>query len=343
MEKENKELTVYDKNKIIEGVAILLKYYNISKTKKEVIKATHLLIDKVRYTDTNYVTLESDFIEEILFIKNEDDTKYINTDIFHFLVSLGADLKDVCFDNVHISGYHFNAFKNMEINIQAIPNSDISNTSLKGVKVNGTLDGANIKGTNFTGYIGDLVLNPQLIQNKNLDFTSLNGITVNGSFDGVYVSSMRTEGFKGEIIINPQKVAEKRLWCIDLNGVRLVGEYDEKTGTYNDPCFDGCSLHETSFKGCIGNVVIPLDKIYRSAALCNFTGVKLTGKIQDDEDITLLYSYYEDENGKKVYLIDDKDNSEEKDIDEKSVKINTHRTKTRKPTFINRIFGTPKK
>ena len=258
-------------------------------------------------------------------------------------MSLGADLQDVSFDNFHISGYHFGAFKNMEINIQKIPNSDISKTSLKGVKVNGTLDGANIAQTDFTGYIGDLVLNPQLIQNKNLDFTSLNGITVNGSFDGVYVSSMRTEGFKGEIIINPQKVAEKKLWCIDLNGVRLVGDYDEKTETYGDPCFDGCSLHETSFKGCIGNVVIPLDKIHQYVALCNFTGVKLTGKITDDEDLKLLYSYYEDENGKKIYFIDDKDNSETPGKDEKTDKITSHRTKTRKHTFINRIFGTTSK
>ena len=84
MENKKKELTLYDKIKIIEGVAILLKYYNISKTKKEVIKAAHLLIDKVRYNDTDFVVLESDFIEEILFIQNEDNTKSINKDIYHF-------------------------------------------------------------------------------------------------------------------------------------------------------------------------------------------------------------------------------------------------------------------
>ena len=341
---EDKNLTLYDKNEIIERVSSMLKYYCYSEYKKEVIKAAHLLMDKVRYCDEENITLEPDFIEEILFTLNTDGTKSIVKDVYYELRSIGADLKHVSFDNVHISGYYFNGLKNVEINIQKIPNSNISKTFLEGVTVKGTLDGANIKETKFTGYIGDLVLNPQLIQNKDLYFTDINGLTVDGYFDDVNVSSMKTAGFKGKIIINPQKVKEKDLSNIDFNGIKLVGDYDEKTETHSDPCFDDCKIYGTSFKGCIGNIVIPLDKIHWHASMCNFTGVKLTGKVKDDENLALMFSYYEDENGKKIYLVNNKDNSEEPDIEETNEEIMvTHKTKTRKPNFINRLFGTSKK
>ena len=340
------ELTLYSKNKIIKLVSSMLKYYDKSEYKKEVVKAAHLLMDKVRYTDEEDITLESDFIEEILFVLNEDGTKSIVRDVYFILRSIGANLESVSFDNVHVAGYYFNGLKNVEINIQKIPNYDISNTFLEGVKITGTLNGANIKQTNFTGYIGDLVLDPQLVQNKDLYFTKLNGITVNGSFDGVNISCMETEGFKGEIIINPQNVQNKDLWNVNFNGIHLVGDFDEKSGTYDDPCFDGCRLYATSFKGCIGNIVIPLDKLYSSAPLCNFTGVKLTGKIKD---YSLIFSsYYEDENGKKIYLTCDKDNSEEPDVDEKNVDTlpqqNTvSKNKSRKLTIIDRFNDKIKK
>lgn len=343
---EDKNLTLYSKNKIIGIVSSMLKYYDKSENKKEVIKAAHLFMDKVRYCDEENITLESDFIEEILFTLNEDGTKSIVRDVFGYLRSIGADLIDVSFDNAHISGYYFNGLKNVEINIQKIPNSDISKTLLTGVKVNGTLDGANIDETNFTGYIGDLVLNPQLVQNKSLYRTHINGLTVKGSFDGVNISCMETEGFKGEIIINPQKVKDKDLWCIDFNNIRLVGNYDENSGTYDEPCFVDCRLFETSFKGCVGNVIIPLDKLYCEAVhLCNFTGVKLTGS---NDNLSFSYSYYENDNGEKIYLTNNKDNSEEPDKDEivekthNQEKIGTHKTKIRKPNFINRIFGNSK-
>lgn len=338
---KEKELALYSKDKIIERVSIMLKYCGNSKYKKEVVKAAHLLMDKVRYCDEDNITLGPDFIGEILFTLNEDGTKSIVKDVFYELRSIGADLINVSFDNVHISGYYFNGLKNVEVNIQKIPNYDISKTYLEGVKVNGTLDGANIRETKFTGYIGDLVLNPQLVQNKDLYFTDINGLTVNGSFDGVNVSCMKTTGFKGEIIINPQKVKEKDLSNIDFNGIKFVGEYDEENETYDDPCFDGCDLHQNNFKGCIGNVVIHLDKLHWSASICNFTGVKLVGKIKGDKSINLMYSYYEDEKGKKIYLVHDKDNSEEPDIEETNEeKMDTHKTRTRKPNLFNRIFGT---
>lgn len=341
---EEKELTLYSKDKIIELVSSMLKYCSKSEYKKEVIKASHLLMDKVRYCDDEYITLESDFIEEILFTLNTDGTKSIVKDVFYELRSIGADLINVSFDNVHISGYYFNGLKNVEINIQEMPNADISKTCLEGVTVKGTLDGANIKETKFIGYIGDLVLNPQLIQNKDLYFTDINGLTVSGSFDGVNIRCMKTNGFKGEIIINPQKVHNKDLSNIDFNGIMFVGEYDEENETYDDPCFDGCDLHQNNFKGCIGNVVIHLDKLRWSASMCNFTGVKLTGKIRDDESLGLMYSYYEDENGKKIYLVNNKDNSEEPDKEETAEdNITTHKIRTKKTNFIKRIFGTSSK
>ena len=327
---KDKKLTLYDKNKIIELVSNMLKYYDKSKYKKVVIKASHLLMDKVRYSDGEDITLEADFIEEILFVFNDDGTKSIVRDVYHLLRSIDADLINVSFDNVHISGFSFNGLRNVEIDIQKIPNYDISRTNLNGVKVKGTLDGANVEVTNFTGYIGDLVLNPQLVQNKSLFCTNINGLTVNGSFDDVNVSCMKTKGHKGEIIINPQRVLDKDLWCIDFNNIKLVGNYDENSGTYDDACFEGCRLYGTSFKGCIGNVVIPLDKLYYDViSLCNFTGVKLTGA---RNNVDLTSSFYEDENGKKIYLTDNKDNSEDKEEN------NTYKNKSKIRSIFDKII-----
>lgn len=346
---EDKELVLCSKDEIIERVSSMLKYYDKSNYKKQVIKTAHLLMDKVRYCDEEKIILESDFIEEILFVLNNDGTKSIVDDVYHLLRSINADLSNVSFDNVHISGYHFGGFKNVEINIQKIPNFDLSKTTLTGVRVKGTLNGANIECTDFTGYIGDLVLDPQLIQNKCLYFTNLNGVTVNGSFDGVKVSCMKTKGFKGEIIIDPQKVKDKELLLIDFDGIKLVGDYDTNTGTYESPCFNGCNLHSNSFKGCIGDIVINLDKIICGASGCNLTGVKLIGEIKDDGSLGLMHSYYEDENGKKIYFDNNKTNNVESNTDEISEeiinedKIDTHKTRTRKPNFINRFFGNCKK
>lgn len=348
---EDKNLTLYDKNKIIELVSSMLKYYDKSKYKKNVIKAAHLLMDKVRYCDNETISLEPDFIEEILFSLNEDGTKYIVEDVYHLLRTINADLINVSFDNVNISGFYFNGFRNMEINIQKIPNFNISRATFNGVSLKGTLDGANIEWTDFTGYIGDLVLNPQLVQNKSLYFTNINGLTVKGSFDEVKVSCMKTKGFKGEILINPQKVKEKDLILIDFDRIKLVGDYDEKNGIYDEPCFDDCSIYNNSFKGCIGKIVIHLDKLNGGAAGCNFTGVELVGEIKDDGSLGLMHSYYEDEKGNKIYFSNDRSNSEETDRNEtveivETSKFNNgmkdstvHKTRIRKPNFINRIFG----
>lgn len=341
---EDKILTLYYKNKIIELVGSMLKNYDKSEYKKEIIKAAHLLMDKVRYCDEECITLEPDFIEEILFTSNDDETKSIVRDVYRLLRALDADLINVSFDNVHIYGYHFNGLKNVEIDIQKVPNCNLSHTSLEKVKINGTLDGANIEWADFTGYIGDLVLNPQLIQNKSLYFTNLNGLTVNGSFDGVKVRCMKTSGFKGEIIINPQKVIDKDLSQIDFCGVKIVGDLDKETGIYDIPCFDGCNLHMNNFKGYIGDILISLDKLKEGAYGCNFTGVKLDGKIKSDEIFRLKRSYFEDDNGEKIYLTHNKDYIEYPEDDKlDGEKIENHKSRIRKPNLINRIFCTCKK
>ena len=54
---EDRRLTLYDKNKIIELVSSMLKYYDKSEYKKEIIKAAHLLMDKIRYCGEEFITL----------------------------------------------------------------------------------------------------------------------------------------------------------------------------------------------------------------------------------------------------------------------------------------------
>ena len=54
---EDRKLTLYSKDKIIKLVSDMLKYCDKSEYKKEVIKASHLLMDKVRYCDEENITL----------------------------------------------------------------------------------------------------------------------------------------------------------------------------------------------------------------------------------------------------------------------------------------------
>lgn len=318
-------MNLYDREVLVKLVSDSLKYFENSKNKNEVIKAAQLLMTKIK-DSTDKVELDSNFIENILFIQNEDGTKNIVMDVYYVLRRINADMKGVSFDNVYISGIYFNGLKNVEINIDKIPNKDISSTNFEGVKLIGSLDNAKIDKTNFTGYIGDLTLNPQTIQDKNLYLTHLCGINVNGPFDGVCISGMRTEGFKGEIIINPQTVKEKDLTWVDFNGIKLVGEYREESKTYDDACFDECQLSGTSFKNCIGKVVINVDKIGSSIVLSNLTGVELVGDISS---VDMFRTYYEDENGNKIYL--DEKTKETKDEDsEKSIE----KVKRKKSIFL---------
>ena len=290
--------TLYDKETLVKMVSSMLRYFDNLENKDEIIKAAQILMTRIKES-SDKVELDSELLESILFTQNEDGTKNVVKDVFFGLKSIGTDMSGVSFDNVHISGLYFNNLKNVEINIDRIPNKDISRTSFNGVKINGSLEDAKINGTDFSGYIGSLTLNPQTVQDKNLCGTHLNGINVKGSFDGVCVIGMHTEGFKGEIIINPEKVKDKNLSYINFEGVRLVGRYDEKSNAYEDACFDDCSISGCSFKGCIGRVLINLDKIVPVLFLTNLTGTELIGT---GEYVNTSGTYYEDVDGNKIYL-----------------------------------------
>ena len=293
------EKTLYDIQEVIKAVSSMLEYYTNSGDPEGTIKAAHLILGKVS-NNKNGIELDSKFIEDILFFENDDKTKSINGNVFNFLRTIKADMKNVSFNNVHITTMSFCRLKNVEIDIQEIPNYDISHTYLEGVKVIGSLEGANIEGTNFKGYIGNLVLDPQKLRNKNLKFTSLWGIIVKGSFNDVYISHMKTEGFKGEIVINPQKVKDKDLDDIDFNGVKFIGNEDNDENVYVEPSFDGCKIFGTKFRGCIGKVVLNLGKLYYNVIVTSdLTGVSINGNI---DDYDLHTSYFYNENGEKIYF-----------------------------------------
>lgn len=294
----NTKKTLYDKETLVKMVSSMLRYFDNQENKDEIIKASQILMTRIKES-SDKVELDSKILESILFTQNEDGTKNIVKDVFFELKSIGADMSGVSFNNAHISGLYFKGLKNVEINIDRIPNKDISRTNFNGVKVTGFLEGAKVNATDFDGYIGSLTLNPQTVQDKNLCHTYLHGINVNGSFDGACVIGMHTEGFKGEIIIDPQKVKDKILSYINFEGVRLVGRYDEKSNTYEDACFDDCTLSGCSFKECIGRVVINLDKIVPVLLLTNLTGTELIGT---GEYVNTFGTYYEDEDGNKIYL-----------------------------------------
>lgn len=245
-----------EKDKLLKTIKILLKKY----------------IDK-----NNEIKLEPKFIEEILFTENNDGTKSINNDIFYILRENKVDMSDVSFKNVHVKKHNFKGFKNIEINIDEIPNKDLSETVLEGIKLIGTLENANIIQTNFCGYIGTLTLNPQLIRNKNLYGTKLNGIIIDGIFDDVCISNTDFRGTKGSILINPQKVFKKELFMTNLERVNLIGNYNNQTKSYDKPCFDDCYLVGTNFNGTVGQIEInPQKVLYGTIAMCKGTGITFT-------------------------------------------------------------------
>lgn len=259
----------YKKEEILDIVKNLLEYYKKSDYMKEIIKASNTLLELVKNSNEE-VILSNELLNDILFRENENGTKDIIKDLFYELRGIGADLSGFSFDNVNISGYYFNGLKNVTINIDNIPNKDISKTYLNGVKLLGSLDGANIEQTNFTGYIGSLELDPQKLSNKNLYFTNLSGIKINGSFDDVNVRDMKIENSIGTIKINPQKVKDKDLSSICIKRIEFIG--DDKTN--NVPCFDECIFFENDFNGIKQDLTIDLSKC-RYAYNVNFSKVKL--------------------------------------------------------------------
>jgi len=267
--------------------------------KEKLFEVIQLLLKKY-VKENGEIQFDSKFIESILFTINPDGTKTINKEIFGMLCSNSIDMNGVSFDNVYISGYYFGGLKNVEINIQKIPNFDISRTELEGVKLIGTLDGANIRETKFKGYIGELTLDPQKVKNKDLYFTDLAGIKINGSFDNVMISMTRFKNAIGEIKINPQKVQDKDLSYTEFSGVELVGTYHEETNTYDAPCFDDCKLWATDFTDHIGNAVINPQTIKnKSISMCNVCGVTFNGSF---DGVSIYATRFKGSKGAKINL-----------------------------------------
>ena len=107
-----------------------------------------------------------------------------------------------------------------------------------------------------------------------------------------------------------------------------------------------------------GRCIYPDETVQINSNLFSFRNLEdrlneALAKFGDEEahGIVLLKPYkdyyygYEDDNGKKIYLTYDKDNSEKPDIEEiiNEEKKGTNKTRIRKSNFIKRMFGISKK
>ena len=304
----------YNKEQVIKELQTLLICYKDSKNKDNLLSLIRLITNKLEdYEDVFFTSYE---IEKYLFINNKDKIKSIDNNIFNFFKNIEADMKDVSFDNVIIKGYNFSKFINVKINIDKIPNKDLSKTTLKNVWLTGSLDNCNIGYTNFKDCKGNLVLNP--IRVINMEGSILEGLTVESNFKDVDISNVNLKNTLNTVMLNPQEVKNKKLHGVDLSGVVLIGSYNETLQKYEDPNFNGCYIFNTSFKDAKGNIVINLDtlKDFMIGKLygCDLTNVRVIGTarctknakdgvIYDDD---LTNSYYIDENGYKVAIYPDR-------------------------------------
>lgn len=308
----------YDRWILMDAIIYHERYEEVTHT----IEAIELLNNKLfESSKNNFVILEPSFIENILFIRNEDGTKRINKNVLSILRKINADLKNVCFDNVHVASIDFRGLKNVLINLENVPNLDISSSCLSGVTLKGSLDGAKINGTNFEGYIGKLTLDPSKIQDKNLKYTHLSNMTIDGSFDDVSIENMKISNCKGNICINPQTVKDKNIRGVDFNGINLIGNYStEQANGRDDPDFSGCDIHTTKFKGCIGNIVIDLNTTLNPLIMCDITGVTILN-YEGNEDKIGIGTYYVDKKGNVVYINSKKDLQNNEEKTQKGIKL----------------------
>lgn len=304
----------YNKEQVIKELQTLLICYKDSKNKDNLLSLIRLITNKLEnYEDVFFTSYE---IEKYLFINNKDKTKSIDNNVFNFFKNIETDMKDVSFDNVIIKGYNFSKFINVKINIDKIPNKDLSKTTLKNVWLIGSLDNCNISYANFKDYKGNLVLNPTKV--ISMEGSILEGLTIESNFKDVDISNVNFENTLNTVMLNPQEVKNKKLHGVDLSGVMLIGPYNETLQKYEDPNFDGCYIYNTSFKDAKGNIVINLDtlKDFMIGKLygCDLTNVKVIGtvkRMKDEKDGAiygddLANSYYIDENGYKVAIYPDR-------------------------------------
>lgn len=308
---------VNNKEKVIKSLKYLLDNLSNSSNQDKLLRLSRLTIDKVA-TEEN-ISFSSDEIEEYLFNNCKDGTREIDILVWQFFKGINVDMKDVNFDNVNISGFHLSDFENVHIDLDKVPNKDLSKCTFRGVMLSGNLDNAIVNSTNFSGYETDnekgyLTLDVDKV--SSLNGVKLNGIKVCGSFNDKDISGVDFSGALGDIKIDPQKVKDKHFICTKLDGVTLVGE----DGV---PSFKDVILIETSFRGVKNKeLVINLDELPEHTGkicCCDLTGVTVVGNAVSNheekdsmrEDGTVLFdasdddlygSYYYDKDGRQVYI-----------------------------------------
>ena len=298
----------YDKEQVIYEIISLLKYHSDN---KNCLKLANLLINKA--TNEKTITLSATEINELLFENDE-----INIIVLNALKHLNVDMTGISFSGKKIEGINFYGLENVLINLDEVPDKNLTNTSFSGVTLTGTLDNAKLGNTDFTGYIGDLELEPQKVKDKTISGSKLAGITITGSLDGIVIRGVDFTDAKGDIKINPQKVPEKELMGINFSGITFIGDTEEDIAS-----FDGCTIYDCKFKNTKNKVLIDLDTInstiFPKLAICDLTGVVVTGTaksnyeprhcVREDgrvifEDVNddLYGCYYYDDKGDYIHV-----------------------------------------
>lgn len=305
----------YSKKQIISEITSLLKYHNDEKT---CLLFANLLLNKVNTQEE--ITLSEEEISNFLFVK---DSNEINNTIFYCLSRLNVYLTGINFDGKKIAGFNFTNLNGVVINLDMIPDKDLSKVTYRGVTLNGILDNAVIEYTDFDGYVGNISIDQQKIINKSIKGSNLSGITIDGNFDGVVINGVDFSKAKGDIVINPQNVPNKELIGINFANVLLCSSINEDYKEFVEPSFTGCTIYECKFKDLKSPIIINLDtinsSIFPKLAFCDLTGVVVEGNAKSNyepihcvkEDCSVLFddalddlvsSYYYDEQGNYVHI-----------------------------------------
>lgn len=305
----------YSKEHILSEIISLLNYH---KDEKTCLLFANLLLNKVNTNEE--IILSKEEISNFLFVKDSDE---INETIFYCLSRLNADLTGINFDGKKIIGLNFSNLNGIVINLDRVPNKDLSKVKFSGVTLKGTLDNAIIEYTNFDGYVGNISMDPQKIMNKSIKGSNLSGITVDGNFDGIVITGVDFSKAKGNIVINPQNIPNKELIGINFANVILCSSINEDNKEIVEPSFEECTIYECKFKDLKSPIVINLDTlnsyIFPKLAICDLTGVVVEGNAKSNykpihcvkEDGSVLFydvgddlfgSYYYDEQGNHVHI-----------------------------------------
>lgn len=209
-----------------------------------------------------------------------------------------------------IAGFNFTSLNGIVINLDMIPDKDLSKVTYRGVTLNGTLDNAVIEYTDFDGYVGNISIDPQKIINKSIKGSNLSGITIDGNFDGVVINGVDFSKAKGDIVINPQNVPNKELIGINFANVLLCSSINEDYKEFLEPSFTGCTIYECKFKDLKSPIVINLDtinsSIFPKLVICDLTGVVVEGNAKSNYGpihcVKEDGSYYYDEQGNYVHI-----------------------------------------